>query len=77
MGVFDTFKIKIETKILIRNVPKASDNIQVQFQTSNPSQEPRAFSKAPNQDLKDMDVLCNFIIKIESQNLEYGCTKDK
>ena len=34
-------------------------------------------SKAPNEDLKDMDALCTFKIKIESQNLEYGCTKDQ
>merc|ERR1711954_432859 len=43
----------------------------------NPSQEPPASSKAPDQDLKDMDVLCTFKIKIESQNLEYWCTKDQ
>ena len=36
----------------------------------NPSQETPASSKAPNQDLKDIDVLCTFKIKIESQNLE-------
>ena len=34
----------------------------------NPSQEPPAPIKAPNMDLKDMDVLCTFKIKIESQN---------
>ena len=33
--------------------------------------------KAPNQDVKDMDVLCTFIIKIESQKFEYRCTKDQ
>ena len=44
---------------------------------SNASQELPASSKAPNQDLKDMDVLCTFKIKIESQNLEHGCTKDQ
>ena len=43
----------------------------------NPSQEPPAFSKAPNEDLKDMDVLCTFIIRIESQNLDHACIKDK
>jgi len=41
----------------------------------NPSQEPPVPSKAPNEDLKDMDLLCTFKIKIESQNLAYGCTK--
>ena len=43
----------------------------------NPSQEPPAPTKAPNQDLKDMDVLCTFKIKIESQNLECGCIKNQ
>ena len=42
---------------------------------SNPSQEPPASSKAPNQDLKDMDVLCTFKIKIGSQYLEHVCKK--
>ena len=42
----------------------------------NYSQWPRVSSKAPNQDLKDMDVLCTLKIKIESQKSEYGCTKD-
>ena len=41
------------------------------------SQEPPASSKAPNEDLKDMDVLCTFKIKIESQNLGHGCIKDQ
>ena len=43
----------------------------------NPSQDPPASSKAPNGDFKDMDDLCTFKIKIESQNSEYGCTKDQ
>ena len=42
----------------------------------NPSWEPSASSKASNQDLKDIDILCIFKIKTESQNSEYGCTKD-
>ena len=32
-----------------------------------PSQEPPVSSKAPNQDLEDMDVLCTFKIKIETK----------
>merc|ERR1711954_297898 len=43
----------------------------------NPSQEPPASSKAPNEDLKDIDVLCTFKIKIESQNLDHGYIKDQ
>ena len=46
-------------------------------QDANPSQEPPAFSTSPNEDLKDMDILCNFKIKIAIQKLEYGCIKDQ
>ena len=44
---------------------------------SKPSQEPPTSSKAPNLDLKDIDVLCTFKIKIGRQNLEHGCIKDQ
>ena len=40
-----------------------SDNIYIKIKMPNPSQEPTASSKAPNEDLKDMDVLCTFKIK--------------
>ena len=33
-----------------------------------PSQESPVIKKAPNEDLKDMKVLCTFKIKTESQN---------
>ena len=46
-------------------VPKTSDHIQINIGMPNPIQEPPASSKAPNEDLKDMDVLCTFKIKIE------------
>ena len=58
-------------------VPKTIDHIKTELKMPNPSQEPPASSKVPNHDLKDLDVLCSFKIKIESQNLEYGCTKDQ
>ena len=58
-------------------VPKTSDHIQFKIKMQNPSQEPPASSKAPNEDWKDMDVLCTFKIKIESQNLDHGCVKDQ
>ena len=38
----------------------------------NSSQEPTESSKAPNKDLKNMDVLCNFKMKLESRNSEHG-----
>merc|ERR1711954_311255 len=65
MDVLCTFKIKIERQIRNMGVPKTSDHIQINIRMPNSSQEPPASSKAPNQDLKDMDVLCTFKIKIE------------
>ena len=43
----------------------------------NINQEPRASAKAPNQDLKDMDVLCTFKIQIKSSNLDHRCINDQ
>ena len=56
-------------------VSKTIDHIQIKINISNPSQEPPASSKASNQDLKDMDVLCTSKIKIESQNLVIVASK--
>ena len=58
-------------------VSKTSDHIQIKIKMPNPSQEPPASSKAPNEDLEDMDVLCTFKIKIESLNSDHGCIKDQ
>ena len=58
-------------------VSKTSAHIKIKIKVPNPSQEPQASSKAPNEDLKHMDVLCTLKIKIESQNSEYVCTKDQ
>ena len=41
---------------------------------SNPNEEPTASSEAPNQNLKDIDVLCTFKIKLERQNMKDGST---
>ena len=60
-----------------KGVWKTSSHIKMKIKMPNPSQEPSAFSKAPNQDLKDMDVLCTFKIKIESQNSNHGYIKDQ
>ena len=57
-------------------VLKTNDSIHIKFKMSNPSQEPPVSSQAPNEDLKDMDVLCTFKIKIESQNLDHGYIRD-
>ena len=52
-------------------VSKTSDYFQFKIKIPTPSHEPPVSSKSPNQDLKDMVVLCTFKIKIESQNLEH------
>ena len=43
----------------------------------DPSQDPPASSKDPNEELRDMDVLCTFKIKIETQNLDHVYIKDQ
>ena len=52
--------------MLIMGVSNASDHIKIKIKMQNPNQEPSAPIKAPSQDLKDMDVLYTFRIKIES-----------
>ena len=47
------------------------------IKTAHPSQENIVSSKIPNQDFKDMDVLCTFKIKIEIQNSDQRCIKDE
>ena len=74
---FAPSKSRYRTKIQNIDLPKASDHIEIKMKMPNPSQEPPAFSKTPNEDLKDMDVLCTFKIKKESQNLDHGCIKDQ
>ena len=55
---------------------RTQDHNQINIKMPNTSLEPPASSKTPNQDLKDMNVLCTFKIIIESQNMEHGCIKD-
>ena len=52
------------------------DHIQIKIWIPSPSQEPPASSKAPNWDLKDIDVLCTFKNKIKSPNSDHGCITD-
>ena len=58
-------------------ISNTSDHIKIKIKMPNPRVEPPASSKAPNEDLKDMDVLCTLKIKIMSQNSESVCTKDQ
>ena len=77
MDILCTFKSKIESQNSEMGVSKTIDHIRIKIKIPNPSQEPPATFKTPKQDLEDMDVLCTFRIKIESQNSEYGCIKDQ
>ena len=74
---FAPSKSRYRANIWTMVVSNTSDHIQIKIKMPNPSQEPPASSKAPNEDLKDMDVLCTFKIKIESQNSDHGYIKDQ
>ena len=45
-------------------VYKTIDHIQIKIKIPKPSQEHPASSKVPNEDSKDMDILCIFEIEI-------------
>ena len=70
-----TFKIKIEYQDLIFGVSNTSNHIQIKIKMPNPSQEPPASSIDPNEDLKDINVLCSFKIKMESHGYIMGISK--
>ena len=57
--------------ILNMGVSKTNDYILIMIKIPNPSLENPASPKTQNEDIKDMDVLCTFKIKIDSQNLEH------
>ena len=59
------------------DVSKTIDLIEIKIKMPNPSHEPPASSKAKNEDLKDMGILCTFKIKLKSKNSDQGCTKDQ
>ena len=58
-------------------VSKTSDYIKIKIKMINPREEPPAFFKVPNEDLKDMDFLCTFKMRIESQSSDHGSIKDQ
>ena len=71
--VFDTPMIQI-----FREDPsKVPDHIKIKTRKPNPNQEPPATPNSPIQDVKDINVLCTFKIKIASQNLDHWCIKDQ
>ena len=69
MDVVCILKSRWRAKIWNLVVSKTNDPIQILVKMPNPSQGPLASSKAKNQDLKDMNFLCTFIIKIKRGNL--------
>ena len=56
-------------------VPKTSNYIQTRKKMSNPNQNHPVFSKFPNRDLKDMDVICTFKIKMRAKIWNIGVQK--
>ena len=54
---------------------KIRDCIKIKIKMPNSSQEPPASSIAPNEDLKDINVLCSFKIKMESHGYIMGISK--
>ena len=71
MDVLCTIKIKWRANIWNIGVSKTIGHIQIKIKVQNPSQESPASSEAQKPDFKDLDVLCRFKFKIESQNLEH------
>merc|ERR1712112_758672 len=72
---FAPSKIQIESQNLHHGCIKDQLPYPNKDQDANPSQEPPASSKAPNQDLQDMDVLCTFKIKIEPKFGSWVCQR--
>ena len=70
---FEPSKSREIAKTWNMGISKNTDHIQIMIMMPNPSQEPPASSKAPNEDLNDMEVLCTFKTRIEPKfgSLEY------
>ena len=63
---FASSKSRKRAKIWYNGVSKASDHIQIKIKMPNPSEEPQASSKAPNEDFNVIDVLV-LKIKVEQK----------
>ena len=57
------------------DISKTNYHIQIKIKMPNPRQVPPASSKAPNENLKDMDVLYTFKIKISAEILIMDASK--
>ena len=55
MDVLCPSKTRYKAKTQIMDASKTRDHIQIKIKMPYPSQEPPVSSKAPSQDLKDMD----------------------
>ena len=53
-------------------VSSTSHHIQIKIKMPNPSQEPPASSKAPNEELKDMNDLSTFKVTEDIQNFAFS-----
>ena len=76
IDVLCIFKIKMESQNSEYGWNKDQWPYPYQYQDAKAQSWTSSIFQSRNQDLKDMDVLCTFKIKIESQNSEYGWTKD-
>ena len=74
--VLCTYKMMIYSQISEYECIKEQWLYLIKIKMPYPSQEHPATTKALNQYLKDMGVLCTFKMKIEIQNLDHGCIKD-
>ena len=73
--LFAPSKSRQRAKIVIIGVSKTNDYIQIKIKMPNPSQEPTMSSNAPNQDLKDLNDLCTFKIKMRAKFQNMGVAK--
>ena len=56
-------------------VSKTSDHIQIKVKLPNPTQKLPVSSTAPNEDLKDIDVLCTLKSRKRAKSLNLGVPK--
>ena len=73
---FAPSKSRKRNKIQSMGLSKTSDHIQIKIKMPNPSHDPPGFSKAPNKDFMDLDVLGTFKIKTEWKNIKHRSFKD-